>query len=70
MSTNMSYVNTRKAAGLLDSTFYLCLYLRRLQYDKWMHRFGQNGIGLHNIDEHLGLEAGTYDGQRRNSTSI
>ena len=38
-------------------------------YDKWMHRFGQSGIGLH-IDEHLGLEAGTYDGKGRNSTRI
>jgi hypothetical protein len=34
-----------------------------------IHRFGQHDIGLH-IDEHLGLEAGTYDGKHGNKTGI
>jgi hypothetical protein len=38
-------------------------------YGKWIHRFGQHEIRLH-IDEILGLEAGTYDGKRRNTTRI
>jgi hypothetical protein len=38
-------------------------------YGKWTHRSGQHAIGLH-IDENLGLEAGTYDGKRRNTTRI
>jgi hypothetical protein len=63
ISTRNSYVKTLIAAGLLDSTS------TDGAYDKWMHRFGQSGIGLH-IDEHLGLEAGTYDGKGRNSTRI
>ena len=63
MSTRMSCVQTLIAAGLLDSTS------KDGAYDKWMHRLKQRGIGLH-IDEHLGLEAGTYHGKRRNSTRI
>jgi hypothetical protein len=34
-----------------------------------MYRLGQRDIG-HHIDEHLGLEAETYDGKRRNTTRI
>jgi hypothetical protein len=63
MSTRMSHVRTLKAAGLLDPTS------SDGAYGKWIHRFGQHDIGLH-IDAKLGLEAGTYDGKRRNTTRI
>jgi hypothetical protein len=61
MSTKKSYGRTLRAAGLLDKTSY------DGAYGKWIHRFGQHDIGLH-IDENLGLEAGTYDGKRHNTT--
>jgi hypothetical protein len=63
MSTRMSYVRALKAAGLLDPTS------TDDAYGKWIHRFGQHEIGLH-IGAKLGLEAGTYDGKRRNTTRI
>jgi hypothetical protein len=63
MSTIKSYVRTLRAAGLLDKTS------TDGAFDKWIHRFGQHDMGLH-IEENLGLEAGTYDGKRRNTTKI
>jgi hypothetical protein len=65
MYTRKSYVRTLRAAGLPDKTSSDDAGA----YDKWIHRFGQHDIGLH-IDESLGLEAGTYDGKRRNTTRI
>jgi hypothetical protein len=59
----MSYVRTLTAAGLLDLTS------TDGAFGKWIHRFGLHDIGLH-IDAKLGLEAGTYDGKRRNTTRI
>jgi hypothetical protein len=63
MSTRKSYVRTLRGAGLLEKPS------TDGAYGKWIHRFGQHDIGLH-IDENLGLEAGTYDGKRRNTTRI
>jgi hypothetical protein len=63
MLTRKTYVRTLKAAGLLDKTS------TDGAYGKWTHRFGQHDIGIH-FDENLGLEAGTYDGKRRNTTRI
>jgi hypothetical protein len=61
MNTRMSYVRTLKAAGLLDPTS------TDGAYSRWIQRFGQHNTGLH-IDAKLGLEAGTYDEIRRNTT--
>jgi hypothetical protein len=63
MSTRKPYVRTLKVAGSLDSTS------NDGAFDQWMHRFGQRDVGLC-IDEHLGLETGTYEGKDRNKTRI
>jgi hypothetical protein len=62
-STRKSYVRILRAAELRGKTS------SDSAYGMWIHRFGQRDIGLH-IDENLGLEAGTYDGKRRNATRI